>query len=91
MSSEKPLISPESAGYLAQVVNRVAASFDVAALSNEEVIELHTLLDRLTDALWREHKHLLFTLYQAILLRRGLLVDDEPEDDEPDGSGGDPH
>ena len=91
MSGDKPLISPESAVYLAQILNRVAASFDVAALSNEEVIEVYTLLDRLTGTLWREHKHVLFPLYQAILLRRGLLVDDEPEDDEPDGSGGDPH
>jgi hypothetical protein len=91
MSNDKPLISPESAGYLAQIINRVAASFDVAALSNEEAIEIYMLLDRLTETLWREHKRTLFLLYQAMLQRLGLPVDDEPDDDEPEGSGGDPH
>jgi hypothetical protein len=87
MSRDKPLISPESAGYLARVVNRVAASFDVAALSAEEAVELYTLLDRLTGIIWSEHKQVLFPLYQSMLQRRGLLEDDEPED-EPEGSGG---
>ena len=49
MSRDTPLISPESALYLAQVVNRVAASFDVSELSAEEAIELYTLLDRPMD------------------------------------------
>lgn len=90
MSRAKPLISPESAVYLAQVINRVAASFEVAALSNEEAIELYMLLDRLTDTLWREHARVLVPLYRAMLQRLGVSLDEEPED-EDDGSGGAPH
>ena len=93
MSRQKPLLSPESAVYLAQVINRVAASFEVAALSNEEAIELYTLLDRLTDTLWREHARVLVPLYRAMLQRLGVPLDEEPEDEEPEdeGSGGAPH
>jgi hypothetical protein len=86
MSRNTPLVSEESAGYLARIINRAAASFDVAALSPEEAIEAYTLLDRLTDTLWREHKHVLLPLYQSILERRGV-----PEDDEPEGSGSTSH
>lgn len=91
MSRDEPFISLESARYLAQVVNRIAASFDVAELSAEEVIELYTLLDRLTETLWREHKHTLLPFYQALTQRLGLLDDDddEPGDGESGGSG--PH
>lgn len=81
MSRDTPLVSEESAGYLARIINRAAASFDVTALSPEEAIEAYMLLDRLTSTLWREHKQVLLPLYLSLLERLGL-----PEDDEPDGS-----
>lgn len=84
MSRDNRLISEESAGYLARVINRAAASFEVAALSAEEAIEAYMLLDRLMGTLWREHKHVLFPLYRSLLERRGVPEDDEPEDE--DGS-----
>jgi hypothetical protein len=89
MSRNTPLISNESAVFLAQIINRAAASFDIAALSAEEAIEAYTLLDRLTDALWREHRHVLLPLYRSILARQGMPDDDEP--DEPEGTGGATH
>ena len=49
MSRNQPLISEESAHYLAKVVNRAAESFDVSALSTEEAVEVYTLLDRLRN------------------------------------------
>ncbi|MCG8423156.1 MAG: hypothetical protein MJE77_35075 [Proteobacteria bacterium] len=86
MSRNQPLISEESAHYLAKVVNRAAESFDVSALSTEEAVEVFTLLDRLTQKLWDEHKRVLVSLYQSIFERRGLSEDDEDDEDEEDGS-----
>ena len=80
MSRTAPLIEEQSAGYLDRVVNRAGSSFDVAALSTEEVILIYMLLDRLIDALWRHHQHVLLPLYQSLLERLGLLETDEPED-----------
>ena len=92
MSRNEPLISEESARYLAKVINRAAESFDVSALSTEEAVEVYTLLDRLTQKLWDEHKRVLVSLYQSIFERRGLSQDDEDdEDDEPEDTGGDLH
>ena len=85
MSRQSPLLSEQSAAYLARVVNRTAASFDVAALSAEEAVEFYMLCDRITDALWREHKQVLLPLYQSLLTRLGVLEDD------PQGTGGDSH
>jgi hypothetical protein len=80
MSRDEPLVSAESAEYLARIINRAAASFDVAALSAEEAIEAYTLLDRVMDTLWQEHEQVLVPLYRSLLERRGVLEDDEPED-----------
>jgi hypothetical protein len=90
MSDQKPLISPESAGYLAQVVNRVADSFDVAALSDEEAIELYLLLDRLSSALWEEHKRTLLPLFLGLMTSRTDWFEEDDSDDS-DGSGGSTH
>ena len=76
----RPLIDEMSAAYLARVINRAAESFDVADLSAEEAVAAHMVLDRLTDALWREHKRVLFPLYQALITRLGLS-DDDPNGD----------
>lgn len=86
MSRSRPLISEESASYLARVVNRAAASFDVAALSNEEAIEVWMLLNNLVDRLWRAHQPALLPLVHALLDRLGF-----PPEDEPEGTGGDLH
>ena len=80
--------------HLAKAVNRAAESFDVSALSTEEAVEVYTLLDRLTQKLWNEHKRVLVSLYQSILERRGLSQDDEDDeddDDEPEDTGGGSH
>jgi hypothetical protein len=93
MSHETPpLIDTVSADYLVQIVNRVAASFDVAALSVEEVIVLQSLLERFNNALWHEHGQSLLLAYRDVAEHPDLPEeDDEPEDDEPEGSGGLPH
>lgn len=79
MSRRGPLIGDESAGHLIRVVNRAAASFDVAALSIEEVIELYELLERCMDTLWHEHERVLLPLYEALHRQRRDPSDDEPE------------
>jgi len=91
MRREGPLISEERAGCLARVVNRVAEAFDVAALSNEEVVEVTMLLDRLAGALLHAHTPVLLPLYELLAESYGWLKDDEPEDDEPEDPSGDSH
>ena len=81
-----PLISPQSARILARVINRAAASFDVAALSAAEAMEVHLLLDQLLKALWDKHKPVLLPLYKNLLERLGLS-----EDDDSAGNGGESH
>ena len=85
MNRGKPLISEESASYLARVVNRAAESFDAAELSTEEAIEVWMLLNGLIDRLWRAHPRALVPLVHSLLDRLGI-----PEEDEPEGSS-DPH
>lgn len=84
MSRDEPLISDESAVYLARVVNRAAMSFDVAALSGEEAMEVYMLFDRFMSMLWREHQGVLLPLFLSMLEHL-----DVSENDEPEGSGGD--
>ena len=83
MSGSNPLLSEMGASYLAMVVNRVAASFDVSALSTEEVVEICVLLDRFIAALTVDHREIILLLYVSLFKRFGPLPDD---DDEPGGS-----
>ena len=82
MSRKEPLISDESAPYLARVINRIVDNFDITALSNEEVLEVWTMLARLMGALWRAHAELLSTFFQ-VLHERGW----DPNSDDPEDSG----
>lgn len=98
MSHEKPLIDKVSADYLARIVNRVAASFDVAGLSAEEVVVIQALLERFDNALWHEHSQTLLGAYRDVAEHPDEYEPDEDEgedDDEPDddseGSSGLPH
>jgi len=78
MSRREPFISDENAGHVISAVNRMAASFDVAALSIEEVISLYEVLERCMDMLWHKHSHVLAPLYNV--LQEFLdWSDDEPE------------
>ena len=87
-----PLISPHTARILARIINRIAASFDVATLSAGEAMATHLLLDRLVDALWEQHRSVLLRLYESLLLRLELSENDDPEDDSgPEGDGGESH
>lgn len=87
MSDDSSLINDRSAVCLAGVINR-AASFDVAALSTEEAIEVYTLLDHLMTALWREHGRALLPMYHSLLERLGVNIDG---DDDDGASGGTSH
>jgi hypothetical protein len=87
MSHDKPLIDSVSAGYLAQIVNRVAAAFDVAALSSEEIIVLQVLLERFDDALWQAHGQALQGAYRDVVEHPEAYEGDDDDDDD-DGSGG---
>ncbi|MGA9468785.1 MAG: hypothetical protein WBV10_14270 [Exiguobacterium marinum] len=96
MSHEKPLIDSVSADYLVRIVNRVAASFDVAGLSAEEVVVIQALLERFDNALWHEHEKMMLGAYRDVLEHPEKYEGDEDEDDEPDdddseGSSGPPH
>jgi hypothetical protein len=55
MASQEPLVAPEDARVFASLVSRLAAGFDLAALSIAEAIFLAELLERGTRALWRVH------------------------------------
>ncbi len=83
MSGNDPIIGEESAIFLGQVIDRAAASFNVAAMSAGEVLAVFILMERCTAALWREHREVLATVYEGML---SLEVSDD--DDEPDGPGG---
>jgi len=94
MSHEKPLIDKVSADYLVRLVNRVAASFDVAALSAEEVVVLQLLLERFDNALWHEHEKTMLGAYRDVVEHPDEYEpyeDDEDEDGEDDDSDGLPH
>ena len=88
MSRNAPLMAEENGVYLARIVNQAADSFDVAALSNEEAIVVYMLLDRITDALWSEHKRVLLPLYQGLIKD---LEEPEEDDDDSEGPGSDSH
>ena len=79
MSRREPFISEENARHLLRLVNRAAASFDVAALPLEEVMALYVLLERCMDRLWHEHERVLVPLYEALHRRH------DPSDDESQG------
>lgn len=82
--NHEPLIGEEGAGFLAEIINRAAERFNVAALSTSEVVAAFLLLERCTAALWREHKEVLMPLYQ------GMLDMKAPDDDE-ESNGSDGH
>ena len=86
MSRKKPLINEQSAVCLARVINRIAMSFDVAALSVEEVVQVHIVLERLTDALVQVHEDMLRSLYQSVTQYSSFSIDDGlgESDDESD-------
>ena len=66
MSRREPFICDENAGHVISAINRMAASFDVAALSIEEVVSLDELLARCMGMLWHEHSHVLAPLYRLM-------------------------
>lgn len=81
---DRKLIDDIAAVHLVSIINHIAESFDVAALSPAEAVAAYTLMDRLTSALWQEHKTVLVPLYRALLTRLGIEDDpDEPDDGEP--------
>ena len=83
MSNDDALIGEDSAVFLSRIANRVAESFDVAALSPEEAVAAFLLLERIQATLFREHKLVLLPLYKEI-----LHLDLSNDNDEPEGSGG---
>ena len=87
MNSGKPLISEDSALYLASVLNRIAASFDVSELTSEEAIEAWMFLNSLLERLGEGQKRVLLPLFHSLLDRLAV----PPEDDEPEGNDGDLH
>ena len=76
-----PLISDVSAMYLVSVINRVAASFNVATLSSSEAVAVYILLDRLTDSLRQEHEQVILDLHEKLLSH--LTTVDVTDSDDP--------
>ena len=71
----EPLLEPSDGPFLVGLGNWVAESLDVLELSNEQVLLLYMLLNRATDALWRNYRYLLLELY------KGVLSDDDDDDE----------
>lgn len=69
MSRARSVVNDRSMRLLTEIVQRAAtaASFDVAELSSEEVVEVYRLLDGLTDALWNEHADVLLPINRFLL------------------------
>jgi hypothetical protein len=80
VAPQEPLVAPQDARVFASLVSRLAAGFDLAALSTAEAIFLAELLERGTCALWRVHGADL--VIHLTWPDDELLGDDELEDSE---------
>ena len=90
MSRDEPLINEKAAGHLAGVINRAAASFDVASLAAEEAMEIFMVLERPMITLWDAHQQVLIPIYESMLRRYRMEHGvDGDNDGESGGSSGD--
>lgn len=78
-----PWIDTQDAVVLGGIMNRMAKSFDVAALSVQEALVLYMVLDRAMSALWNCYEK---ELMQVLLRSLKAMDDEDQEDEEPTGS-----
>lgn len=83
----RPFLDEGDGEILAGIVNRVADSFDVAELSDEEALMAYILFHRMMTSLLNEHRALLAPV-DALFMARRREQDDDPDDGIDDGSNG---
>jgi len=79
-----PLLEPMDGPLLVELGNWLAESLDVSELSKEQALFVFMLVERLSNALWREFAS---TLLPLVMRNLGDLDADDPDesDEDPDG------
>lgn len=81
MNREAPYINQDNVGILAQLTNRLVASFDVTELSDEEALEVFLLFTHFMTMVWETHESVLLPVFKAFMQDHRIFEDDDPEDD----------